>query len=165
MILAKAFGEIYLTNKSVKEIAYELGYDDEHYFMGGTLAERLKMQGHDVTLVTPMATASSWTVMTDEQFFVQKRLLDLGVKIILSHSLFAQNTTEVRLACIYTERNIAITCQTLILVTGRVAENELADSLQASDFNSVTRIGDCLAPSSIADAVYRSEERRVGKEC
>lgn len=26
------FGELYLTNKAVKEIAYELGYDDEYYF-------------------------------------------------------------------------------------------------------------------------------------
>jgi AraC family transcriptional regulator, transcriptional activator of pobA len=31
-IVIEAKRELYLTNKSVKEIAYELGYDDEHYF-------------------------------------------------------------------------------------------------------------------------------------
>ena len=31
-IIIEAKRELYLTNKSVKEIAYELGYDDEHYF-------------------------------------------------------------------------------------------------------------------------------------
>jgi len=31
-IIIEAKRELYLTNKSVKEIAFELGYDDEHYF-------------------------------------------------------------------------------------------------------------------------------------
>jgi len=31
-IVIEAKRELYLSNKSVKEIAYELGYDDEHYF-------------------------------------------------------------------------------------------------------------------------------------
>ncbi len=31
-IVIEAKRELYLTNKSVKEIAYELGYEDEHYF-------------------------------------------------------------------------------------------------------------------------------------
>jgi AraC family transcriptional regulator, transcriptional activator of pobA len=31
-IILEAKRELYLTNKSVKEIAYELGYEDEHYF-------------------------------------------------------------------------------------------------------------------------------------
>ncbi len=31
-IIIEAKRELYLTNKPVKEIAYELGYDDEHYF-------------------------------------------------------------------------------------------------------------------------------------
>ncbi len=31
-IIIEAKRELYLTSKSVKEIAYELGYEDEHYF-------------------------------------------------------------------------------------------------------------------------------------
>ncbi len=133
-------------------------YDDEHYFMGGALAEKLRMQGHDVTLVTPMATASSWTVMTDEQFFVQKRLMDLGVKLVLSHHLVAHTSNDVRLTCVYTGREMILASGTLILVTGRIPQDNLANTLQYGNFESLTRIGDCLAPSSIADAVYSGHE-------
>ena len=31
-IIVEAKRELYLTDKTVKEIAYELGYDDEYYF-------------------------------------------------------------------------------------------------------------------------------------
>ena len=31
-IIIEAKRELYLTNKSIKEVAYELGYDDEYYF-------------------------------------------------------------------------------------------------------------------------------------
>jgi AraC-like DNA-binding protein len=31
-IITEAKRELYLTNKSIKEVAYELGYDDEYYF-------------------------------------------------------------------------------------------------------------------------------------
>ena len=31
-IIIEAKRELYLTNKPVKEIAYQLGYEDEHYF-------------------------------------------------------------------------------------------------------------------------------------
>jgi YesN/AraC family two-component response regulator len=31
-IIIEAKRELYLTNKPVKQIAYELGYDDEYYF-------------------------------------------------------------------------------------------------------------------------------------
>ena len=49
-------------------------YDDEHYAVGGALAERLVAEGKQVTLVTPAPMVSSWTQMTDEQHFIQARL-------------------------------------------------------------------------------------------
>ena len=127
-------------------------YDDDNYFMGGALAEKLRQAGHEVKLVTPMATASSWTTLTDEQFFVQKRLLEQGIKLVLLHGLKSHTPHEARLACVYTEREMVVPCETLVLVTGRVAADDLFAELDGRQ--SVTRIGDCLAPSSIADAVY-----------
>lgn len=127
-------------------------YDDDNYFMGGALAEKLRLAGHEVTLVTPMATASSWTAMTDEQFFVQKHLLELGIYVLVSHRVTKHAGGEAKLACIYTARESAIACSTLILVTGRIAADGLFSELSGKI--SVTRIGDCLVPSSIADAVY-----------
>ncbi len=127
-------------------------FDDDNYFMGGALAEKLRQAGHEVTLVTPMATASSWTALTDEQFFVQKRLLEQGIKLVLLHGLKSHAPHEVRLVCVYTEREMVVPCETLVLVTGRVADDDLF--IELGGRQSVTRIGDCLAPSSIADAVY-----------
>ena len=128
-------------------------YDDEHYFMGGALAERLADLGHAVTLVTPETRASAWTALTDEQDFVQARLLTKGVKIVASQIVTAQRADQVSLACAYTGRETAIDCAALVLVTGRLPQEALYDDLTAQG-TLATRIGDCLAPSTIADAVY-----------
>ncbi|GAB1480356.1 NAD(P)-binding protein [Paracoccaceae bacterium] len=128
-------------------------FDDEHYFMGGALAEKLRTAGHEVTLVTPHATASSWTAMTDEQGFVQARLLQLGVRLALSTLLTGQGPGAVDLACAYTGAPRRMACGTLILVTGRLPVDDLHGDLAALGITA-ERVGDCLQPSSIADAVH-----------
>ena len=65
-------------------------YDDDHYFMGGALAEHLAGRGHEVHLVTTAAVASSWTVLTNEQDFVQARLIEAGVTIHPLQAIAAQ---------------------------------------------------------------------------
>lgn len=125
-------------------------YDDEHYFMGGALAEKLRRDGHEVTLVTPQSMASSWTAMTDEQGFVQGRLMALGVRLVLSSFVVGQGAGVVRVACAYSGRESEVACGTLVLVTGRVPD----DALWLAMGGRAVRVGDCLAPSSIADAVY-----------
>ena len=42
-------------------------YDDDHYYMGGVMAELLREKGCDVTLITPANCVSEWTVNTLEQ--------------------------------------------------------------------------------------------------
>jgi dimethylamine/trimethylamine dehydrogenase len=128
-------------------------YDDEHYFMAGALAERLAKQGHAVRYVTTAALASSWTVLTNEQDFLQARLIGAGVEIIPLKSLTSQGKGEVALSCVYTGREERLPCGTLILATGRLPEDSLWHDLVAAGITA-TRIGDCLAPSSIADAVH-----------
>ena len=64
-------------------------YDDDHYYMGGVLAELLRAEGYAVTLVTPGLCASSWTVNTMEQHRIQARLLELGVEIEVSRAVTA----------------------------------------------------------------------------
>ncbi len=130
-------------------------HDDEHYFMGGALAERLAGQGHRVALVTPHTMASSWTVMTNEQDFIQARLIEAGVTLITAQSVTARSDGEARLECAYTGRESRIPCGTLILVTGRLPDDQLYRNLLAlHGLPPVSRVGDCLQPSSIADAVY-----------
>jgi dimethylamine/trimethylamine dehydrogenase len=56
-------------------------FDDDHYYLGAVLAEKLRSEGLDVTLVTPADRVSAWTVNTLEQHAIQKRVLDLGVEV------------------------------------------------------------------------------------
>lgn len=128
-------------------------YDDEHYFMGGALAEKLAVAGHEVQYVTTAAVASSWTVMTNEQDFLQARLIEAGVKLHPLKALISHDSGIATLACVYTGRTEALPCATLILATGRLPDSALADELSSAGI-AASRVGDCLAPSSIADAVY-----------
>lgn len=127
-------------------------HDDEHYFMGGALAERLARAGHQVTLVTPYPQVSGWTVYTDEQGFVQDRLMRLGVTILPQHMLAGQGSDHVRIACATTGTEREVACDSLILVTGRLPVDDLWRDLSGRP--NLARVGDCLAPSSIADAVH-----------
>jgi dimethylamine/trimethylamine dehydrogenase len=127
-------------------------YDDEHYFMGGALAEKLARSGHAVTLVTPYPQVSGWTVYTDEQGFIQDRLMSLGVTLVTQHMLSAQGADYARITCATSGEPRDIACQSLILVTGRQPTDDLWQTLHTRP--NAVRVGDCLAPSSIADAVY-----------
>jgi dimethylamine/trimethylamine dehydrogenase len=136
-------------------------YDDEHYFMGGALAERFARAGRAVTLVTPHSVVSAWTEMTNEQVFIQKQLLELGVALDFSRRLAAVQADKVTWSCVYTGRSSQSAAQNLVLVTGRVPQQSLYDDLMvlSDDWGSagiatVTCIGDCLVPSSVADAVH-----------
>ena len=136
-------------------------YDDEHYAVGGALAERFLTEGRRVTYVTPEAMISAWTRMTDEQFFIQKRLLELGLEPLLDHALAGVESGQAIFSCVYTGQKTRLGFGSLVLVTGREPVAGLYDDLQAdpaaleaAGILSVTRIGDCLAPSMIADAVY-----------
>jgi dimethylamine/trimethylamine dehydrogenase len=128
-------------------------YDDEHYFMGGALAEKLALAGHEVHYVTTAPVASSWTATTNEQDFLQVRLVEAGVVILPLKALVARGKDTVRLACVYTGREESLSCGTLILCTGRLPDRTLWDALAARGVAS-DRIGDCLTPSSTADAIH-----------
>ena len=136
-------------------------FDDDHYYMGGVLAEKLRSEGREVVLVTPAADVSHWTHNTMEQGRIQTRLLELGVEIVALHNLAAIGEGEVELACVFTGRRQNRRCSSVVLVTARLPQDALyhdltgsPDSLAGAGVKSVTRIGDCLAPGTIAAAVY-----------
>ncbi|MGY8995320.1 MAG: FAD-dependent oxidoreductase, partial [Alphaproteobacteria bacterium] len=120
-------------------------YDDDHYYMAGALAERFAGAGHTVTYVTPAALASSWTEMTNEQHFIQARLIEAGVDIVANRMLAAAAVDHVRLGCVFTGRAIEQPCDTLILVTSRQPRDRLYQDLAARGTKGLLRIGDCEA--------------------
>jgi dimethylamine/trimethylamine dehydrogenase len=126
-------------------------YDDDHYFMAGALAEQLLTAGCRVRYVTPASCISSWTVMTDEQDFIQRKLMSMGIETRFGQVITAIGEHRLSTRCIYSGAIVEHDFDNLLLVTSREPDDALFDSLNSGK---ATRIGDCLVPSSIADAVY-----------
>ncbi len=136
-------------------------FDDDHYYMGGLMAEKLRGEGREVIFVTPAADVSHWTHNTLEQERIQTRLIELNVELIPLHNIVSILDGEVELACVYTDRRQRRAYGSVVMVTARLPEDDLyqeltasPDALSQAGIKSVTRIGDCLAPGTIAAAVY-----------
>jgi dimethylamine/trimethylamine dehydrogenase len=136
-------------------------FDDDHYYLGAVLAEKLRLDGLEVTLVTPADRVSAWTVNTLEQHAIQKRVLDLGIAVTMNRNILEFNGTAIALECTYTGRQSSLPAAAILTVTSRLPNDELARSLEvlaepigAAGIVSITSLGDCLAPSTIAAAVY-----------
>jgi dimethylamine/trimethylamine dehydrogenase len=138
-----------------------LVYDDDPYYMGGAVAEALRKRGQPVILVTPAALVSEWTVGSQEQPYIQARLIEGGVDIIVSHRLSAIRDGEAQLVCAFTERPHTIAARSVVIVSLRMPNDALYHELMSDNaalgetgIKSVTRIGDCLVPGTIAAAVH-----------
>ena len=136
-------------------------FDDDHYYMGGVLAEKLRAAGLAVSLVTPAAQASSWTAVTLEQFRIQSQLMNAGIDVVANKNIVAVDKDGVELACIYTDARTRLEAASVVMVTARLPEESLylalsrdADKLAAAGIRHLESIGDCHAPSTIAAAVY-----------
>jgi dimethylamine/trimethylamine dehydrogenase len=144
-------------------------YDDDHFYMGGVLAELLAKEGFRVTLVTPATEVSNWTRNTMEQFKIQARLLELEVELVTGRVLAAIAGGAVETHCVFTGRSDRREADSVVLVTARLPEDELYLALkhQEADWynaglRSVQCAGDAWAPSTIAAAVYAG--RRYAEE-
>ena len=142
-------------------------WDDDHYYMGGVLAELLAERGCEAHYLTPASEASTWTRKTLEQHFIQARLLEKGVTIRSFTALDAVAAGAVTASCVFTGRTEAIEAEAVVLVISRTPEDRLARELEAraadwadAGIESVTAIGD--APATIAHAVYAG--RRYAEE-
>ena len=136
-------------------------YDDDSFYMGGLVAEKIILAGQKVTLVTPEDVVSDWCDYTSERFYVQKRLLELGVTLQTGHQLISYEGQEVRIASGYTDQEQTLGANALVLVTARRSNDALYQALterfnetSASNGPTLHRIGDCDAPAIIAAAVY-----------
>ncbi len=141
-------------------------YDDDHYYLGGVLAELLSREGFEVTLLTPEARVSEWTVHTMEQHRIQRRLLEAGVTVETSRALASARAGVAQTTCAYTEREDDLPCDALVLVTARLPEDGLAGELDGvldgRGGPRVRTIGDAWSPGTIAAAVW--DGRRYAEE-
>jgi dimethylamine/trimethylamine dehydrogenase len=127
-------------------------FDDDHYYMGGVIAESLRRTGLDVTLVTPANEVSTWTSHTEEQHRIQARILGLGIVLETGASLVSVGERTVVLESTHTGRTREIEAANVVMTTSRLPQDALYHAL--ADRITIQRIGDCLAPGTIATAVY-----------
>ncbi|MGZ9221194.1 MAG: oxidoreductase [Anaerolineales bacterium] len=133
-------------------------YDDDHYYMGGLLAELLAEQGCNVKLVTPAPMISYWSQFTLEQERIQHKLMKLGVKLYPQHVLSEIGGDYVRLSNTISGDLIELPRDGVVLVSDRVPNDSLYQSLKPSieegKLQSLRIIGDAEAPNIIAQAVF-----------
>ena len=144
-------------------------WDDDHYYMGGLMAEVLADNGFETHYLTPAGEASTWTRNTMEQHFIQARLLEKGVRIHPFANLDAVARGSITASCTFTGQTEEVQTDAVVLVTSRRPVDRLAHDLEAraadwpsAGIESVTAIGDALAPATIAHAVYAG--RRYAEE-
>ncbi len=144
-------------------------YDDDHYYLGSVLAERLVEFGCKVTLVTPAPQVAQWTVNTLEQIHIEKKLYGLGVELVPNHTVQKIIGDALTLKKNNCDHSIAIKADKVVMVTSRTPDNwlyrrleSMSNKLKEANVTRITRIGDCLAPSTIASAIY--EGHRFARE-
>ena len=136
-------------------------YDDDHYYMGGVLAELLVQKGAKVTLVTPSAYVSDWTNNTLEQATIHRRLAGMGVRIVLNRGVSLIAKDHVMTNCVYTGDLTPEVADAVVMVASRLSSDGLWQALQQrqnewadAGILSVKLIGDAAAPGPIAWATY-----------
>jgi dimethylamine/trimethylamine dehydrogenase len=147
-------------------------FDDDLYITAAVIAELLARDGLDVTYVTPAGNVSAWSRFTAEQSLGQRRLIELGVKILTGQIVAGLDGNGARLTCAYTGGETAIPCGGFVPVTSREPNDGLWAELladpaanEAAGLSTILRIGDCKAPGLIATAVYDGHRaaREFGK--
>ena len=136
-------------------------FDDDHYYLGGCIAELLALEGKQVTIVTPEPLVSAWTINTLEQRRIHRRLVEAGVDMLPLHEVTGlEDGARVRHVATGEESTIEVSL--VVLVTARQSSNSLAADQLArrpewadAGLSTVRAIGDAWAPGTIAGAVWQ----------
>ena len=142
------------------ELQKILIYDDDHYYMGGVLAELLAQNGCEVTLATPAPSISYWTQFTLEQERILKRLHKLNVTLLADHVIASHTLTAKRATVtnVITSAESTLACDAIVMVTDRIPNDvlyhELKPALAGGKLKSLRIIGDAEAPNIIAQAIF-----------
>jgi dimethylamine/trimethylamine dehydrogenase len=126
--------------------------------MGGVLAELLASQGCDVALVTPAPLVSYWSQYTLEQERIQRKLMQMGAKLYVQHTLVSLEPGAATIASTHTGKAVQLQCDAAVLVTDRISNDslyyDLKPALEDGRLESLRLIGDAEAPNFIAQAVF-----------
>ncbi len=145
-------------------------FDDDHYYMGSVIAEKLRAAGHEVTIVTPLMELSRWTEYTLEMERIMSRALSMGIELITNHNIANIGDNSIEIYNVYhDEIRQHLGYQSLVLATSRLPNDALyrelsaaPEKLEEAGITTLARIGDCVAAGTIQHAVY--EGHRFARE-
>jgi dimethylamine/trimethylamine dehydrogenase len=147
--------------------------DDDGYFMGPSLAEKLALEGHKVTIVTALDQVAPMMQFTLELPNMYRRLDELDVTAVPLHYVLAVDAGKVTGEYVYDTQGEMRTwhADAVVLCTHRIPNDALyralkdeigMDALSAEGVLGVYRIGDCEAPRLVADCVF--DGHRLARE-
>src|SRR5207244_1816147 len=140
-------------------------FDNDGYFMGVSLAEKLALEGKQVTILTPMGHIAPYMHFTLEAPNMHRKLHKLGVEIVTYHMPSKIEAGGPTAEHVYEEDGHPRTFEGDTGVLGSPRRPHAGPFLQAQDVvgrealaaegvEALYRIGDCEAPRLIADAVF-----------
>jgi dimethylamine/trimethylamine dehydrogenase len=143
-------------------------YDGEGYYMAPGLAEQLTAEGFQVDLVTCLGEIAPFCYETLEQKLLRKRMHAAGIG--MHEHVVVDSVEQGRIgASDEFGGQVDFEADAIVLVTQRLANEELYLELKADDaglaaegIEALYRIGDCVAPQLIADAIF--DGHRLARE-
>jgi dimethylamine/trimethylamine dehydrogenase len=139
-------------------------YDTDGYFMGPDLAEKLALDGFSVDFVTSFPEVSPFSHETLEQAFLRRRLHEVGVRVHCGVVLESVEAGRDEVG-----EPFRLEADALVIVTQRLSNEGLylelredLDALRAEGIEGLYRIGDCVAPQLLADAIF--DGHRLARE-
>jgi dimethylamine/trimethylamine dehydrogenase len=143
-------------------------YDAEGYFVGSGIAEVLANEGLETHLVTSLDVVSPISDLTLEGPMLRQHLHELGVIAHRGVTVLAVEPGRVSGEDEF-EEAWSLEAGGIVLVTQQVSDDalyrELAGDpagLEASGIDAVYRIGDCVAPRMISEAIF--DGHRLARE-
>ena len=140
---------------------HALIFDDDHYYIGAVIALALRARGNAVTLVTPAGRAGQWSGYTNEQHASVRALIHAGVDIVTNRVVDRIAPGSVTASCVFSSGQRDIEADWVLPLTRREPHDALYYAVRAAVSEhrtgapkTVARIGDCLAPGTIAAAVH-----------
>ena len=144
--------------------------ENEGYFMGASIAQKLAGEGHDVTLVTQAGDVAGYMEYTLEAPMLHRDLHRLGVGI---HPYTMVERIEPGVCHAYNVWNPAhkeqFEVDTVVLCTARISDDQLYRELKSDParlaqegIEAVYVIGDASAPRMIVDSIF--DGHRLARE-
>jgi dimethylamine/trimethylamine dehydrogenase len=143
-------------------------FDCEGYYTGAGIAEKLAGDGFQVELVTPFERVAPVCDETLEGSLLRAHLHEVGVGQRLGTFLTGIEAGRVTAHDEFME-TVEIAVDAVVLVTQRLSNESLylelkadEDALRAEGVEGIYRIGDCVAPRLISEAVF--DGHRLARE-